>query len=173
MFHLLKWYQYRNECIENISKDVKCEISLYIADSYKKLDLNYDISKYLFIAFKSSHSFPNLIRIINNDYFEKYKNDILEIAKDSYKNDSNFYLFDYFLGNFDDFFNSIKNIKEYIGWTYTNININVEALLFLLCDDNKISIKERLANSICFDIGFKDDDFNLCNVDRSVNYLKY
>ena len=48
----------------------------------------------------------------------------------------------------------------------------VELTLFLLCDYNENEIKKKLANSICFDIGIRDD-YNLYNADaRGINYFK-
>ena len=174
----LKKYKEVIEIGENIFNDVddsiRRNIALLIAESYKKIDSNFDISECLYIAFESSHNVSDLIRIINNGYLVKYKDDIDIIKEDTYKNSNSntIVLFSYFLGEFDKFLTFFKDNKEYLGWTYSNMNTYVELVLFLLCDENETEIKEKLANSICFDIGIRDD-YNLYNADeRGINYFK-
>ena len=153
--------------INDVDDSTRRDIALLIAESYKKFDSNFDISQCLYIAFESSHNVSDLIRIINNDYLVKYKEEINIIKEDPYKNlDSNaIVLLSYFLGEFDDFLNFFKDNKEYLGWTYSNMNTYVELALFLLCDFNETEIKKKLASSICFDIGIRDD-YNLYNADE-------
>ena len=45
------------------------------------------------------------------------------------------------------------------------MNNYVELALFLLCDSSETGIKKKLASSICFDIGIRDD-YNLYNADE-------
>ena len=160
--------------INDMDDNIRRDIALLIAESYKKIDSDFDISQYLYIAFESSHNVSDLIRIINNDYLEKYKEKIDIIKEDPYKNlNSNaVVLFNYFLGEFDDFLNFFKDNQEYLGWTYSNMNTYVELALFLLCDWNETEIKKKLASSICIDIGIIDD-YNLYNADeRGIEYFK-
>lgn len=174
----LKKYKEVIEISESIINDlddsIRRDVALLIAESYKKIDLNFDISQCLYIAFECSHNVSDLIRIINNDYLVKYKEEIDIIKEDPCKNSNSnaVILFSYFLGEFDDFLNFFKDNKEYLGWTYSNMNTYVELVLFLLCDWNETEIKKKLASSICFDIGIRDD-YNLYNADeRGVDYLK-
>ena len=160
--------------INDVDGSIRRDISLLIAESYKKLYSDFDISQYLYIAFESSHNVSDLIRIINNDYLVKYKEKIDFIKEDPYKNlNSNvIVLFSYFLGEFDAFLNVFKDNQEYLGWTYSNMNTYVELALFLLCDWNETEIKKKLACSICIDIGIIDD-YNLYNADeREIEYFK-
>ncbi len=160
--------------INDVDDSIRRDIALLIAESYKKFDSDFDISQCLYIAFESSHNVSDLIRIINNDYLVKYKEEIDIIKEDPYKNlNSNaIVLFSYFLGEFDDFLNFFKDNQEYLGWTYSNMNIYVELALFLLCDWNETEIKKKLASSICLDLGISDD-YNLYNADeRDVEYFK-
>ena len=174
----LKKYQEVIEIGESIINDVddsiRRDIALLIAESYKKLDSNFDISQCLFIAFESSHDVSDLIRIINNDYLVKYKKEIDIIKEDPYKSlDNNaIVLFSYFLGEFNTFLDFFKDNQEYLGWTYSYMNNYVELALFLLCDSNETKIKKKLANSICFDIGMRDD-YKLYNADeKEIDYFK-
>ena len=160
--------------INDMDDNIRRDIALLIAESYKKIDSDFDISQYLYIAFESSHNVSDLIRIINNDYLEKYKEKIDIIKEDPYKNlNSNaVVLFNYFLGEFDDFLNFFKDNQEYLGWTYSNMNTYVDLALFLLCDNNKTEIKKKLATSICLDVEISDD-YNLYNADeRGVEHFK-
>ncbi len=160
--------------INDVNDSVRRDIALLIAESYKKIDSDFDISQCLYTAFESSQNVSDLIRIINNDYLVKYKEEIDNIKEDPYKNlNSNaIVLFSYFLGEFDDFFNAFKDNREYLGWTYSNMNTYVELALFLLCNWNETEIKRKLASLICFDIGIRND-YNLYNADeRKIEYFK-
>ena len=174
----LKKYQEVIEIGESIINDmddsIRRDIALLIAESYKKIDSNFDVSQCLYMAFESSHDISDLIRIINNDYLEKYKEEIDILKEDPYKNlDSNaIVLFSYFLGEFEDYLNYFKDNQEYLGWTYSNMNTYVELALFLLCDCNETEIKNNLSSRICFDIGI-NDDYNLYNADeRGIDYFQ-
>lgn len=158
--------------LDDMNDDIKNQISLLVATSYKKLDSNYDISNYLYIAFLSNHSISNLIRIINNGYFKKYKKEIELIKEDPYKNDSDFVLLRYFLGEFDTFLSFFNDNNKYLGWSYSRMNTYVELMIFLLCNEYETDIKKKLASSICSLIGI-NDNYNLYNADeRGVAYLK-
>ena len=160
--------------INDVDDSIRRDIALLIAESYKKIDLDFDISQCLYIAFESCHKVSDLIRIINNDYLAKYKEEIDTIKEDPCKNlNSNaVVLFNYFLGEFDNFFDFFKDNRKYLGWTYSNMNTYVELVAFLLCNRNETEIKKKLASSICFDIGISDD-YNLYNADeRGVEHFK-
>ena len=160
--------------INEVDDSIRRDIALLLAESYKKFDSDFDISELLYIAFESSHDESDLIRIINNDYLEKYKEEIDFIKKDPCKNVNGnaLVLFSYFLGEFDVFFNFFKDNQEYLGWTYSDMNTYVELMLFLLCNYNETKIKMKLAKSICFDIGI-NDDYNLYNADeKGIEYFK-
>ena len=160
--------------INEVDDSIRRDIALLLAESYKKFDSDFDISELLYIAFESSHDESDLIRIINNDYLEKYKEEIDFIKKDPCKNVNGnaLVLFSYFLGEFDVFLNFFKDNQEYLGWTYSDMNTYVELMLFLLCNYNETKIKMKLAKSICFDIGI-NDDYNLYNADeKGIEYFK-
>ena len=160
--------------INEVDDSIRRDIALLLAESYKKFDSDFDISELLYIAFESSHDESDLIRIINNDYLEKYKEEIDFIKKDPCKNVNGnaLVLFSYFLGEFDVFLNFFKDNQEYLGWTYSDMNTYVELMLFLLCNCNETKIKKKLAKSICFDIGI-NDDYNLYNADeKGIEYFK-
>lgn len=161
-----------NPVLSDMEDDIKNQMSLLLATAYKKLNPNYDISDYLYTAFSSNHSVPNLIRIINNGYLEKYKKEIDIIKEDPYKNENDFVLLRYFLGEFEDFFSFISDNNKYLGWSYSRMNTYLDAMVFLLCNEHESDIKKRLASSICSDIGI-NDNYNLYNVDeRELDYLK-
>ena len=161
-----------NSVLDDMKDEEKNQIALLVATSYKKLDSNYDISNYLYIAFLSNHSISNLIRIINNGYLNKYKKEIDSIKEDPYKNEENFGLLRYFLGEFDIFFNFFKGNNKYLGWTYSKMNIYVELMIFLLCNERESDIKKKLASKICFDIGI-NDNYKLYNADeRGIEYFE-
>ncbi len=161
-----------NPVLSDMNGDIKNQMSLLIATSYKKLDSSYDISNYLYNAFLSDRCVSNLIRIINNGYLEKYKKEIELTKEKTSKKDNDCVLLHYFLGEFDDFFSFFNDNNKYLGWSYSRMNTYVELMVFLLCNEYETDIKKRLANSICFDIGI-NDGYNLYNTDeKGVDYLK-
>ncbi len=159
--------------INDIDDSIRRDIALLVAEAYKKIEADFDISECLYIALESSHNISDLIRIINNDYLEKYKEKIDMIKDDPYKSlDNNaIVLFSYFLGEFADFLDCFKDNQEYLGWTYSPMNTYVELVAFLLCDENETKIKKKLASLIDFDIGIKDD-YNLYNIGEELDYFK-
>ena len=167
----LKKYQEVIEIGENLINDVDDEIrrdiALLIAESYRKIDLSFDISQYLYIALESSHKISDLIRIINNDYLAKFKKEINNIKEDPCKNSDGeaIELFTFFIGDFTKLLSSLKDNQKFLGWTYSNISTYVDLAFFLLCDSNETKLKKNLAISICSDIGIIDD-YNLYNADE-------
>ena len=93
--------------INDVDDSIRRDIALLIAESYKKIDSDFDISQCLYMAFESSHNVSDLIRIINNDCLLKFKKEIDIIKEDPYKNLSSnaIVMFSYFLGEFDNFLN--------------------------------------------------------------------
>lgn len=147
---------------------IRNDISLYIA--------KYDESnkeKYIYESFISNTNIPNLLRIINNDYYIKYK-DVIDEYISSFKIDNNslynselgenilnkkmYYYLQFFLGNFDVFYEECKKYKEPLGWSYGFIQNAVYLWMLLFNDDTKNSkINERLLYTVFEDLGFQNN----------------
>lgn len=149
-----------NEVLSIIDKNVvaRNEIALYVAQ--------YDNSnkeKYIIEAFKSSPNVPNLIRIINNGYYQKHKDTIEEISK--VENDTKYFI-KFFLGQFDEFYEKCREYKSPLGWTGSFIETAVY-LWILTLNNTKSKINENIISEIFERLGFKnnilflDDDYYL------------
>ena len=156
---------------------IRSKIALYLA----KYD-NDNQEKYVLEGFKSDTNVPNLLRIINNDYYLKHKEDIdsricinsnrvsYYICNELNKNEIDEEKYNYlkfFTGNFDEVFETCLKYKNTIGWSGSPITYYV--YLWLL-SFNKTK-ETKAYNTILFDtfdkLGFKentmllDDDYSL------------
>ena len=144
---------------------IKSDILLYLArfdDSIRK--------KCIFEAFQSNSNVANLLRIINNGYLIDYKEEINHFLKYDEKDNrllfdgelkennvtkDNFYYLQFFLGNFDVFYQECLQHNVSLGWSHSFIDIAVK--LWLLLFMNKCSkIYDVLLNEVFFCLGVKD-----------------
>ena len=145
---------------------IKSDILLYLArfdDSIRK--------KCIFEAFQSNSNVANLLRIINNGYLNDYKEDINHFLKYDEKDNrlpfddelkenhvtkDNFYYLQFFLGNFDVFYQECLQHNVSLGWSYSFIDIAVK-LWLLLFMNKRSKIYDELLNEVFFGLGVKDN----------------
>lgn len=158
-----------NKVLSLLNKDliIRNDIALYLA--------KYDESnkeKYIIESFKSNTNVPNLLRIINNGYYSKYKNEIDKIIcvnenRKTYfeineleKNIINKEDYDYlkfFTGNFDYFFDECIKTKTSLGWSIMPIQYNVYLWLLYLNRNNNSKVYNSIIYSTFDELGFKED----------------
>lgn len=144
---------------------IKSDILLYLArfdDSIRK--------KCIFEAFQSNSNVANLLRIINNGYLIDYKEEINHFLKYDEKDNrlpfddelkenhvtkDNFYYLQFFLGNFDVFYQECLQHNVSLGWSYSFIDIAVK-LWLLLFMNKRSKIYDVLLNEVFFCLGVKD-----------------
>ena len=144
---------------------IKSDILLYLArfdDSIRK--------KCIFEAFQSNSNVANLLRIINNGYLIDYKEEINHFLKYDEKDNrlpfddelkenhvtkDNFYYLQFFLGNFDVFYQECLQHNVSLGWSYSFIDTAVKLWLLLLMNKRSI-IYDVLLNEVFFGLGVKD-----------------
>lgn len=157
---------------------IRNDISLYLA---KYDDKNKE--KYIIESFKSNTNIPNLLRIINNGYYDKDKNEInnhinniIKDEKISYfttelqkntitKKEYNYLKF--FIGKFEYFLDECMKVKSPLGWSRSFIQYGV--YLWLLYFNNYInskaynSILKTIFNEFKFENNtlFLDNDYSL------------
>ena len=103
----------------------------------------YDSSnkeKYIIESFESNSTVANLLRIINNGYYLKYKEKINKIISSNkgntnsnksnelnknYVDKDTYSYLQFFLGNFEEFLNVCLSNKNYLGWSYSFIETAV------------------------------------------------
>lgn len=159
------------------------DIALYLAN----IDI-YNKESYAFEAFIFKPNALNLLRIINNGYYKKYENDIknrivfnndgendnndIELDTDfNFDNESriskkNYYLLQFFLGNFETFYNECIKNKSTLGWTGSFIKTAVFLWLLLLNNSNeKTKSISLLLSSVFLDIGYDDKNNMLLDND--------
>lgn len=171
-----------NTALSVLDKNLKIrnDIALYLA----KYDLN-NKEKYIIESFKSDTSVPNLLRIINNGYFLKHRDEIkkcivVNCDKCNYKvselftnsvNEDLFYYLNFFTGNFDVFFDKCKSIKKSLGWSDSFIQYGI--YLMLLYFDNNINSKvyKNILSELFNKFGFEDRLF--LDDDNSIVFSKW
>ena len=144
---------------------IKSDILLYLArfdDSIRK--------KCIFEAFQSNSNVVNLLRIINNGYLNDYKEEINHFLKYDEKDNrlpfddeleenhvtkDNYYYLQFFLGNFDVFYQECLQHNVSLGWSYSFIDTAVKLWLLLLMNKRSI-IYDVLLNEVFFGLGVKD-----------------
>lgn len=181
---------------------IKSDIALYLA--------NYDIQnkeKYFVMAFISNSNVPNLLRIINNGYFKKYE-DVIKNAlvideeydskyrfiknNELIENGINRFLYiilNFFIGNFNLFFDECYNVKNPLGWSGSFIQDAVNLLLLYFNENTDSKVYNSIIHSTFFELGFgkyseiSDDDytkiflkwkenFKIPNADENIRWLK-
>lgn len=149
---------------------VGSKIALYLAN------IDTENKEYYIIeAFKFNTNVLNLLRIIKNGYYEKNKDDIkskinysnTEVSEEINRIDKEtFYLLQFFIGNFEIFYNECVKHKELLGWTYSFEKTSVYLWLVLLNDsDEKTKSNSKIMNDIFSDIGYAAEDNSLLGDD--------
>ena len=144
---------------------IRNDIALYLA----KYD-NSNKEKYIIESFKSNTNIPNLLRIINNGYYDKNRDEIDNYINNIIKNDRVSYFITelhkntitkkeynylrFFTGNFDEFLDECMKVKSPLGWSDSFIQYGV--YLLLLYFNNYFNSK--VYNSILKDT-FKEFEF--------------
>lgn len=168
-----------NKALSLLDKNltIRNDIALYLA---KYDDKNKE--KYIIESFKSNTNIPNLLRIINNEYYDKGKNEInnhinniikdekvpyfiTELQKNTItKKEYNYIKF--FTGEFECFLDECMRVKNPLGWSESFIQNGV--YLWLLYFNNHInskaynSILKTIFNEFKFENNtlFLDNDYS-------------
>lgn len=173
-----------DEILEKIDDNlvVRSEMALVIAKA--NIFFVNDTDKYLFEIFKSNSNCINLLRIIlNKSCFDKYRDEIIKCVNKDYSNVQNKYetprelwlnciykdeyrLLNFFLGNFDDVINCVKNNNNYLGWSNSFVKYSVYLLLLYLYDgDIPTSSINMIASSVFDKINGHDKKLELFDND--------
>lgn len=190
-----------NIALSYLDKDltIRNDILLFMA--------KYDSSnkeKYIIESFESNSTVANLLRIINNGYYLKYKEKIKEIIDSNKSNTNNsesnelnknyvdrdtYNYLQFFLGNFDKFYDVCLSNKKYLGWTYSFIetavylwllvlNNNISSVLFLNVLEDTFSRLEIKDNTLFLDDNYSilfnkwKDNFELLDKDKYLTWLE-
>lgn len=181
---------------------IKSDIALYLAnlDSQNK-------EKYFIMAFISNSNVPNLLRIINNGYFKKYE-DVIKNAlvvdkeystkfrfiKNEELTENGIYrtlyiILNFFIGNFEPFFDECYSVKNPLGWSGSFIQEAVNLLLLYFNKNTDSKVYNSIIHSTFFELGFgkypelSNDDytkiflkwkenFKIPNTDENIKWLK-
>lgn len=163
-----------NKALANLDKDliIRNDIALYLA---KYDDKNKE--KCIIECFKSDTNIPNLLRMINNGYFNKYENEIkksicitnenatfrISELKRNVITKKDYNYLNFFIGNFEEVFKECSKIKTTLGWSGSYIQYCVY-LWLLYFNKNTDSI---VYNNILFqtfdELGFKENTLFLDN----------
>ena len=164
---------------------IRNDIALYLA----KYD-EQNQEKYIIEAFESKTNVPNLVRIINNGYYQKYQ-DLIEkkITYDNSKKDSSlelqenklnkeeYYYLKFFQGKYDEFFKECLKHKEGLGWSNSFIETAVYLWLLVLDTKNQTNLFSEILAEIFTKLNFKDNllfldnDYNSIFIKWKKNYL--
>ena len=149
---------------------IRNDIALYLA----KYD-NKNKEKYIIESFKSNTNIPNLIRIMNNGYFDKYKGEInncidnsiivkeekiffmtTELEKNTItRKDYNYLKF--FIGEFEYFLEECKNVKTSLGWSESFIQYAVYLWLLYFNDFNNSKVYNVVLKSVFNTFNFENN----------------
>ncbi len=139
------------------------DIALYLAS----VDIK-NKEKYICEAFMFDTNIINLLRIINNGYYNKIENDIRNKIKMVYVSAKNneetnvidkedYYLLQFFSGNFEEFYNESIKHKKLLGWTSSFEKKSVFLWLLLLNEtDQKTESYSKIISDIFSDIGYNE-----------------
>ncbi len=164
-----------NKVLSLLNKDliIRNDIALYLA---KYDETNKE--KYIIESFKSNTDVPNLLRIINNGYYSKYKNEIDKIicVKDNGKtyfeinelekniiNKEDYDYLKFFTGNFEYFFDECTKTNTSLGWSVSPIQYNVYLWLLYFNRNNNSKVYNSIIYSAFDELGFKEDMLFLDN----------
>ena len=164
-----------NKVLSLLNKDliIRNDIALYLA---KYDETNKE--KYIIESFKSNTDVPNLLRIINNGYYSKYKNEIDKIicVKDKGKtyfeinelekniiNKEDYDYLKFFTGNFEYFFDECTKTNTSLGWSVSPIQYNVYLWLLYFNRNNNSKVYNSIIYSTFDELGFKEDMLFLDN----------
>ena len=148
--------------INNESK-TGSDIALYLAS----VDIK-NKEKYICEAFMFDTNILNLLRITNNGYYNKIEDDIRNKIKIAYANEKNnedtnvidkedYYLLQFFSGNFEEFYNESIKHKKILGWTNSFEKKSVYLWLLLLNEtDEKTKSYSKIISDIFLDIGYNE-----------------
>ena len=164
-----------NKVLKTMDSHLKIgsDIALYLAnmDTENK-------EEYICKAFTFHTNVLNLLRIINNGYYEKHKEDIKskiiytntqECKEINIIDKKTYYLLQFFIGNFEIFFQESIKHKELLGWTNSFEKIAVYLWLLLLNENNeKTKSFSKIISYIFLDIGYceKENQFLNDNMDE-------
>lgn len=154
-----------NKVLKMIDNDLKVgsDIALYLAniDTENKED-------YICKAFTFNTNVLNLLRIINNGYYENHKDDIKrkiiytnskESEETNIIDKETYYLLQFFMGNFEDFYNESIKHKDLLGWTNSFEKTAVYLWLLLLNETNKKTKSYlTLLSDVFLDIGYNEKE---------------
>ena len=141
------------------------DIALYLAS----VDIK-NKEKYICEAFMFDANILNLLRIINNGYYNKIENDIRNKIKIVYVSEKNneetsvidkedYYLLQFFSGNFEEFYNESIKHKNLLGWTNSFEKKSVFLWLLLLNEtDQKTKSYSKIISNIFSDIGYNENN---------------
>ena len=113
------------------NEKIGSDIALYLANIDTK-----NKEKYICKAFEFNTNILNLLRIINNGYYKKHeedvKNRIVYVKEKNLIEEKIYYLLQFFIGNFEEFYNESIRHKELLGWTNSFEKTSVYLWLLLL-----------------------------------------
>ena len=123
-------------------------------------------------SFKSNTDVPNLLRIINNGYYFKSKDEIekticindnsqtnFRIAelKRNTINHENYNYLEFFTGNFEYFFDQCIKIKKSLGWSGSFIQYGVYLWLLYFNNNDNSKVYNTILSQTFSKLGFKED----------------
>ena len=164
-----------NKALKAIDNNLKVgsDIALYLANIDEE-----NREKYICEAFKFNKNVLNLLRIVNNGYYEKHKEEIK--SKIIYNNDKEsegmniidketYSLLQFFTGDFESFYNESIKHKSLLGWTNSFEKTSVYIWLLLLNEnDKKTKSYSKIISDIFSDIGYSEKESQLLgnNIDE-------
>lgn len=155
----------------NTSEETGSDIALYLSN----IDM-VNKEEYIYKAFLFSPSVLNLLRMINNNYFKKYEKSIknrideINIAE---KKDT-FDLIQFFIGNFEYFYEESIKHQATLGWTGSFQKTSVYLWLLLLNNnDEKSKSYLKLLNNVFNDMGYCETEAQMLGDDTYKIWIKW
>lgn len=163
-----------NKALANLDKDliIRNDIALYLA---KYDDKNKE--KYIIECFKSDTNIPNLLRMINNGYFNKYENEIKKYICITNENTTfriselkrnvitkkDYNYLNFFIGNFEEVFKDCSKIKTTLGWSDSYIQYCVYLWLLYFNKNSDSKVYNNILFQTFDELGFKENTLFLDN----------